>query len=180
MRSFSVLVAMGLGAIMTGTTVATTIAQPLSGFFLRSPRLTNAMTTFDQVHVWGAIYYFTIDLPSDIGQPLGLVTIRQREGFQSIDFHLDRTFAFIGTTDNQGAAIPVTTSWDDATQTISIVFDTPIPPGNSVTIGLRPTQNPDYSGIYLFGVTAYPSGEEMPGLYLGPGRLHFYQGGTSF
>lgn len=52
-------------------------------------------------------------------------------------------------------------------------FDPPVPPATTVTLRLRPERNPRISGIYLFGVTAYPTAAKR-GQFLGYGRLHFY------
>lgn len=57
---------------------------------------------------------------------------------------------------------------------ITAEFATPIPPGTTVTVGLKPRKNPQYDGVYLFGVTAFPAGETVQELYLGVRRLHFY------
>lgn len=157
--------------------IAPLAAGEIPTFFLRSPRLTDAMTTYNQVRVWSATYYFTIALPEDAGQPIARVTVAQREGFENINFIADRTIAFLGTRDNRGAAIPLTAKWDSSSQTVDILLENSVPPGSSVTIGIKPTANPDYGGIYLYGVTAYPPGKNARGLYLGVGRLQFYRGG---
>lgn len=36
-----------------------------------------------------------------------------------------------------------------------------------------------FSGVYLFGVTAFPAGEKSHGQFIGFGRLHFYNDGGS-
>jgi len=58
-----------------------------------------------------------------------------------------------------------------------VTFDPPVTPGKR-SIGLRPVRNLRFSGVYLFGVTAYPVGEKSHGQFLGFGRLHFYGGGS--
>ncbi len=146
--------------------------------FNKSPHLLDAATTFNQAWVWGAKYYFTIGLPDDVGEPLQKVTIQQRQGQETIRFFLDETFAFVGTYQDKGATIPVkSVSLDEETSTITIVFTAPVPPGTTFSIGLNPIRNPEYGGIYLFGVTTFPAGEKTSGLYLGVGRLQFYRGG---
>ncbi len=37
--------------------------------FEKSPRLINVFTTFNRVGVWGAKYYFTLQLPENAGDP---------------------------------------------------------------------------------------------------------------
>jgi hypothetical protein len=146
--------------------------------FSGSPQLLEATTTFNSVRAWGAKYYFTIALPKDAGEPLGKITIQQKKSSDDIDFYADETFAFAGDRSQEGENLSLgTVNWQEDTKTITIVFDPPLAPGQTATIGLKPKRNPDYGGVYLFGVTAFPAGENPQGLYLGAGRLNFYDGG---
>jgi hypothetical protein len=52
-----------------------------------------------------------------------------------------------------------------------VVFEPAIAPGKTVTVALRPVQNPNFPGVYLFGVTAFPPGEKVHGQFLGFGRF---------
>lgn len=142
--------------------------------FDKSPRLVDMITTQRGVSVWSAKYYVTIDLPSDIGEPLQKVTIQQQKGFQDINYRLNQTFAFLGTHRNRGEEISIQSATiDEAQNLITVIFDPPVPPGKTVTIGLVPRRNPDYDGIYLFRINAFPVGEKPMGLSLGVGRLTF-------
>jgi hypothetical protein len=58
---------------------------------------------------------------------------------------------------------------------VTLMFDTPVEPGKTVTIAVKPKRNPSIGGVYLFGITAYPTGDHSPGLYLGSGRIHINQ-----
>ncbi|MGK7945071.1 MAG: DUF2808 domain-containing protein [Microcystaceae cyanobacterium] len=147
-------------------------------YFRKSPRLTNVMTTFNAVRVWSATYYFTIEIPENAGNTLSTVTIQQREGFEEIEFHLERTVAFLGGHRNKKDSINIgSITQDPDSKAITINLASPIPPDTVFTIGLRPKRNPDIAGVYLFGVTVYPTGNNPSELYLGAGRLHFYRGG---
>ncbi len=149
--------------------------------FEKSPRLVKATTTQNATDVWGATYYFTVELPEDAGEPLGQVKINQKQGFETIQFDLEDTRAFEGTSRNKGEKLTLKeVIKDDKTKTISVVFDSPVTPGKTVTIGLRPVRNPDTGGAYLFGITAFPVGEKPYGLYLGVGRLQFYDNDRDF
>jgi len=144
--------------------------------FEKSPRLTNVITTFNSTSVWGAKYYFTLELPENAGEPLSKVIIQQREGVEAIRFQLEKTLAFEGNHTDKGENLTVkNVTQDEETGEISVIFDQEISPGTTFTVGLKPVKNPDYSGVYLFGVTAFPQGEKPEGLYLGVGRLHFYR-----
>lgn len=57
----------------------------------------------------------------------------------------------------------------------TVIFETPVEPGNTVLIAIKPQRNPSTGGVYLFGVTAYPTGENSSGLYLGSGRIRISQ-----
>lgn len=147
--------------------------------FEKSPRLLNAVTTLNSIRTWGAKYYFTIELPENAGEAIAKVAIQQRKGSDEIDFYGEETFAFEGDRTDKGKDLPLSAAnWDEETQTISLTFDTPIAPGTTFTVGLKPKRNPDVGGIYLFGVTAFPTGQKPEGLYLGVGRLSFYDGST--
>ena len=178
--SISKLAALSFAGILAISVPSTEAVQLADGTvsFEKSPRLINAVTTFNAVRVWSAKYYFTIYLPDNAGEPLEQVTIQQRQGVEDIRFQLEKTFAFEGTHRDKGERLTLqAVSKDEQTNTISVTFDPPIPPGQTFTIGLKPRRNPRYSGIYLFGITAFPAGEKPRSLYLGVGRLQFYRGG---
>ena len=81
----------------------------------------------------------------------------------------------MGTRDRKGTKLKLgEVTREKDTKTVLVTFDPPVPPGKTITIGLRPVKNPMFSGIYLFGVTAFPQGEKSHGQFLGFGRLHFY------
>lgn len=137
--------------------------------------LVTATTTYNETDMWGARYYFTLSLPENAGESLGKVTIGQRQGFEDIRFKLKDTQAFKGTPRRQGETLKLKeVTKDPNSAAISVEFDPPVEPGTNVTIELRPVRNPSVSGIYIFGVTAFPAAENPYGLYLGVGRLHFY------
>ena len=54
---------------------------------------------------------------------------------------------------------------------VTVMFDQPIEPGNTVTVRVKPKRNPSFGGVYQFGVTAYPEGQNSQGLYLGSRRI---------
>lgn len=137
--------------------------------------LVDAYTTFSGVRVRQARYYFDLELPDDLGEPLQKVVIQQRRG-DKVKFKPDKTTAYLGNHRNKQQPLELTAFTDETSEEVTVEFARPIPPGSSVTIGVKPRRNPDYGGVYLFGVTAYPSGDKSRGMYLGPGRLHFYRG----
>jgi len=153
-------------------------------YFAQPPRLVDTATTYNETYVWGATYYFTISLPENAGEGLQRLTINQHEGVDNIRFDLNDSFAFEGKRSSRGQRIGLkdvvgdvsgqTVSRLSKTRTVTLTFDPPVSPGKTITIALKPWQNPRISGVYLFGVTAFPTGEKSHGQFLGYGRLHFY------
>lgn len=167
-------IAVSVTGLMTEATQAVKLKDG-TVYFTQPPDLVNAATTFNNVNMWGATYYFTISIPEAAGEPLQKVTISQREGGSRIRYKLEDTRAFEGTRSDRGERLQLgEVTRNRETRTVVVNFEPPIPPGKTVTIGLRPVQNPMSSGVYLFGVTAYPMGEKSYGQFIGYGRLHFY------
>ncbi len=137
--------------------------------------LKNTYATFNQVRARHAKYYFNLELPNNVGESLGKVIIKQRAGGDEIKFKPDKTRVYLGNHNNKQDELDSTTFYNEDTGEIDVQFDRAIPPGSNLTIGLKPKRNPDLGGVYLFGVTAFPPGERSLGLYLGAGRLHFYE-----
>jgi hypothetical protein len=163
---------------ISGTTPQMTQAVQLRDgtvYFIQPPSLVTATTTVNSVHAWGATYYFTINIPENADEPLQRVTIKQRDGSSNVRFRLDDSRAFEGTRDRRGTQLTLgEVTRDRETRTVNVTFDPPVAPGRTITIGLRPVRNPLFSGVYLFGVTAFPPGEKAHGQFLGFGRFHFY------
>ncbi|BBD66699.1 hypothetical protein NIES4072_60270 [Nostoc commune NIES-4072] len=178
-------------AISIGVAVPVTQAVQLRDgtvYFVEPPKLVKATTTYKDVNVWGGTYYFTINVPENAGESLQKVTIAQKEGTDNIRYNLKDTRAFVGTRDASGGLRlrkesrltlgPVTA--ERKTRTITVNFDPPVTPGQTVTIALRPVSNPSISGVYLLGVTAFPAGEKSHGQFLGFGRFQFYSNRNSW
>lgn len=166
------LASLTLGGVLTSAARAVQFGDGTT-HFAGMPRLVEARTTQDQARSWGGRYYFTIAVPEDASEPLARLEIHQQEGSDRLGrFELARTSARLA--DNTPAPLgPV--SLDRDRQTLVATFDPPIPPGQTVRLSLSPWSTPS-SGIYLFGVTAFPAGEQPVGQFLGFGRFHFYDG----
>jgi len=139
--------------------------------FEAAPRLRQAQVLHDEPGAPLVNYYFTLRLPENAGESLQRVRIRQREGVESLRFR-DEAAAFAGVPSDRGRAFPLQAVEGEGSA-VSLVLAKPVPPGTTLTVGMRLRQNPARGGIYLFGVTAYPAGERAQGLYLGIGRLQF-------
>lgn len=62
---------------------------------------------------------------------------------------------------------------------IIIELEPSIASGKRVKLEVK-ARNPLYGGIYQFGVSVYPQGENPRALYLGIARFHFAQPGERF
>ena len=145
--------------------------------FEATPRLIRTATTNSTVN-GPSTYHFTIEVPENAGEALKAVTISQKDNPDHINFALDKSNAFIGNSFAGGPDLALADIGGDLSTNpndFTVVFDKPVQPGETVTVRLRAQRNPSRGGIYLFGVTAFPEGENSSGLYLGSGRLHFYR-----
>lgn len=169
----TLLVATSIWGVVSQPTQAVQLADG-TVYFVQPPRLLEATTTQRSVNVWGATYYFTLSLPEKAGEPLQRITITQQEGGGSINYYLKSTQAFEGTRRHRGARIALrAVTMNASPPTVEVIFNPPVPPGKTVTIGLRPVRNPSLKGMYLFGVTAFPPGEKAHGQFQGFGRFNF-------
>lgn len=146
-------------------------------YFNTPPTLGNVYNTIRRTTASNGVYYFTLTLPENAGEPLQRIAITQRDASSTsrmVQYNTDDTQAFTGTHRHPGEPLTVKqTTYDRDTQTAIVTLDPPVPPGTTVTIGLHPVRNPQVDGIYLFEVTAYPAGEKTYGQFLGYGRLTF-------
>lgn len=166
--------AIGIGGVTLPMTQAVQLRDGLV-YFVQPPKLVEATTTYKDVNVLSATYYFTINVPENAGESLQKVTIAQKEGAENIRYNLDDTRAFVGTRQRKETQLKLGSVTNDRdTRTVSVNFDPPVTPGQTITIALRPVSNPSFSGVYLLGVTAFPVGEKSHGQFLGFGRFQFY------
>ena len=151
--------------------------------FANPPRLVETIANFRAAYTPNAIYYFTLDLPEDAGEPLRKITITKLSGGSTISYNLDLCLAFVGNYRRRGEPLHIAeVSLNRDAEAVSLVFDPPVPPGRQVTVGLRSVRNPQIPGVYQFEVAACPAGKQPNGQSLGLGRIHFYRfrGGTTF
>jgi hypothetical protein len=141
-------------------------------YFEKPPRLISSTTTQDGSYIWGASYFFTVDIPEKAGEPLAKLVISQETGQGQPQFNAQAAEIFEGTRKKQGDRLQFQSiAITDNPVTVTAIFDPPIPPGKTVTIRLYPVRNPQVGGTYLYRVTAFPAGEEPHGQFLGFGRI---------
>jgi hypothetical protein len=154
---------------------STFVNQDGQTFFSHPPALIRASSSQLGSYV-PSTYTFTLIIPQDAGQPLKAVTIAQATNVETIKFDVSNSRAFLGTRVASGSEIKLASvgSGQSKPGEVTIVFEQPVQPGSTVTVALAAQKNPGWQGVYLFGVTVYPAGENGLGQFLGYGRINFY------
>ena len=130
-------------------------------------------TTYDwHVDAGGPEYYFTVALAENAGAHLGGLVITQTSGSDQT-FWIDpkETSAFFGRPRHEGDAIPVEAQFHEQKRSMRVDFPDPPPPGSTLTVVLRPPNNPSLNDIYLFAVEALPAGANPSAAPLGFARM---------
>jgi hypothetical protein len=140
-------------------------------YFVQPPRFEGATATQKTAYFWGSTYYFTLTVPENAGESLQKVMIAPEDGPDRARFDVSQTEAVAKTSDRETRLPLKAVTQDPKTRAITVTFDQPVAPGSVVRIGLYATRNPDVGGVYLYGVTAYPTGEQPYGQFLGYGRI---------
>lgn len=169
------------GVLLLNTLIPTSaIALELNNgktIFEKSPLLIEAATSFRKKNSSLATYHFIIEVPANSGEPLKAIQIEQQgNSRQDIIFKPKQSRAFLGNihTDGNEQALLIESIPDEeySQRKITVIFKKPILPGNTVTITIKPKNNPRLRGSYLFGITAYPQGKDSQGLYLGSRQIN--------
>ncbi|AFZ55558.1 hypothetical protein Cyan10605_3525 (plasmid) [Cyanobacterium aponinum PCC 10605] len=147
-------------------------------FFRASPRLARTHTTFTLPNVIST-YIFEIEIPQNAVNSLQKIVINQQTNMETIDFFPDQTKAFIINNNQQKINVTAINNLSDNKNELIIELEPSIPSGNTLKLEVK-TRNPLYGGIYQYGVTTYPQGNNPRGLYLGIARFHFDQPGGRF
>ena len=146
------------------------------------PRVIAASVTNFRSRQRDSIYFFTIAHSEKAGEPLQKLMIEPRDGVRyQWPFRVEDSLAFVGTRFDRGDELAFSSVAQDVdTQVVTLVLDTPVPPGTTFTIRLRPQRTPRRGGVYLYGVTAFPAGEQGRAQFAGFGRLHFFDTDDDF
>ena len=164
-----------LGLPITQSQKSISTDQARQTFFSQPLHLVRSAASLDGGYL-PSTYEFTLTIPKDAGQPLKAVTIMQATNVETVQFDVTQSRVFnsrrAAGTEIQLASVGGNQPSNAGEATI--VFDQPVLPGNTVTIVLAVRRNPIGSGVYQFGVTAYPDGENSLGQFLGYGRINFY------
>ncbi len=144
-------------------------------YFTKPPWKVDLVSYYTTIWQPRAEYYFTIALDPEAGAALGGLTIQQTRGVDNrFSFFVDRTSAFLGRPRQEGKRVPVQAQFDSDARRFTLTFPEPIPPGATVTVVLKPWNNPAFSDTYMFQVTAYPAGPNPSPAPVGFGTLRIY------
>jgi len=144
-------------------------------YFSKPPWSVDLISYYTTVWEPWAEYYFTVQLDPAAGAPLAALRIAQTRGVdRQFPFNVEATRAFLGRPRQLGAAVPVRASFEQASRTFAITFPQPVPPGSTVTVVLKPWNNPAMADTYMFQVTAFPAGPDPSPTPLGYGTLRIY------
>jgi len=144
-------------------------------YFARPPWSVDLISYYTTVWEPWAEYYFSLSLAPDAGASLGELEITQTRGVdRTFPFNLEATRAFLGRPRQQGAPVPVEASFDQSQRSFRMRFPQPVPPGSTLTVMLKPWNNPVMADTYMFRVTAFPAGPDPSPTPLGYGTLRIY------
>lgn len=165
--------AVALGAVGGGAAAALELRGRT--YFTRPPWSVELVSYYTTVWEPFAEYYFTVQLDPAAGASLGGLRITQTRGVdRTFPFDVNATRAFLGRPRQQGASVPVQARFEQSSRTFELSFPEPVPPGSTVTVSLKPWNNPAMADTYMFAVTAFPSGPDPSPAPLGYGTLRIY------
>ena len=120
----------------------------------------------------GPEYFFTVSLAQNAGADLGGLVITQTSGSDQT-FWIDptQTTAFFGRPRQEGTAIQVRAQFHEQKRIMQVEFPEPPPAGSTLTVVLRPPNNPSLNDLYLFAVEALPAGPNPAAAPLGFARM---------
>lgn len=176
------------GALVAGGVIGALLslaapADPANGvelrgasYFERPPWKVDLVSYQTDVSQPSPRYYYTVELPEGAGAGLAGLSIQQTHGADTwFRISAERTRAFLGRPRREGPAVPVQTDVDDRSRRVDLRFPEPVPPGNTITVMLRPWANPSISGVYMFQVQALPAGPNPRAASLGFATLRIYR-----
>jgi|GEM_PF-737911 len=157
-------------------TAISTVNQEGQTFFSEPPELIRVAANQTGAYT-PSVYEFTLTVPKNAGQPLKAVTIAQAKNAETVKFNVSSSKAFVGDRLTAISEIRLASVGGEQPANpgeVTIAFGQPIQPSSTVTVALAVQKNPSWGGVYEFGVTAYPAGENGLGQFLGYGRINFY------
>jgi hypothetical protein len=147
-----------------------------STVFVRAPWKAELISYRTNVGDGQVSYYLTLRLDPEAGASLGRVSFQQTRGADwNFPFSPELTQAFLGRPRRQGASLPVRARFDALDRRVTVEFPEPVPPGETVTVVLRPWTNPQAADTYLFQVVVWPAGPDPQPSVVGTVTLRIYE-----
>ncbi|WP_010315685.1 DUF2808 domain-containing protein [Synechococcus sp. CB0205] len=162
-----------LGALSLGATTPGRSLELNGQSYFTQPPWRVEFTKYDWlVDQGGPEYFFTVSLAQNAGADLGGLVITQTSGSDQT-FWIDptQTTAFFGRPRQEGTAIPVRAQFHEQKRIMRVEFPEPPPAGSTLTVVLRPPNNPSLNDLYLFAVEALPAGPNPAAASLGFARM---------
>ncbi|HEY9657015.1 MAG TPA: DUF2808 domain-containing protein, partial [Allocoleopsis sp.] len=96
-------------------------------YFNTPPTLENAYNIVRRTTASNGVYYFTLTLPENAGEPLQQIVITQQDAGstpRAVQYNTDDTQAFTGTHRHPGEPLTIEqTTYDSDTQTVTVTLD---------------------------------------------------------
>lgn len=174
LAALALLLPLGAGGI-TALPVARALELQGSTVFVRSPWKAD-LITYDSIAGAGPVtWYLTLSLDADAGASLARISLQQSRGADwTFQYSPELTRAFLGRPRQQGRLLPVRAVFDDSTRQLIVEFPEPVAPGQTVTVALRPWNNPAVADTYQFQVVVWPAGPKAQASPVGTSTLAIY------
>lgn len=117
-------------------------------------------------------YFFTLKNPRQAAA-IKAVSIVQTENIETVQFQSASLQVYAGLKpkkNNVRALTPM--GGPSKAGSVTVTFAQPVQPGETVTIMVKPQQNPSIGGTYRFGVIAFAKPSDVTGRFLGFGQLN--------
>lgn len=148
-----------------------------STMFTNPPRLVSFVTDENEAARRNVTYSITVNLLPDAGEPLQTLRVSLIEGrFRRLNYRLDHIEVSGSGADSAKEKYAISSaSFDDDSQVLTINLVDPIPPGQMATFELDLVRNPSRAGVYLYDVSAAPTGENPVFQRVGTGRINIFE-----
>ena len=122
-----------------------------------------------------AVYYLTLEMPEGASADLGQLHLEQIRGVEPAFYNgAVPVTAFIGTPRQEGRSVPVTAAFSTGARTIDVQFNTPVAPGETITVAFKAGTNPP-ADIYTFSLSATPAGPNPVSQVVGVVQMDIFQ-----
>ncbi len=118
----------------------------------------------------------SIVVPEEETVGMQAVLIEQEQNPKDLAISADDVTVVMGEDfDANADEVPATVTFNEnnGREQILVNFERPVQPGSAVTIQMEPGTTQELRGTYLFGVSAWPSGDRPRDYFLGFARANF-------